>query len=647
MPYFIKRLNYSFIRKKIFRREVEASFYSNRKFPLPVVPKIKENGIEGFKNHFPFRFFKDRDEFNSSKLLLGNLEQENDIIRHADKILDNKFNLNGNEIDLGENICWDKDYISGYQWEKNLHWKYAPFRTPIGTDIKNAWEIARLHQGISLGKAFLLTGDEKYAGKFISLFNDFRTNNPFCGGVNWMDSAEVAVRLINVVYALSFFIDSPLINELFINDFRDFTLFHSVFIENNLVYSKHRGSNYLLNLLGLAVAGVLFNDHHYGKKNSIFAFHNFEQEIRSQVYEDGVCFEQSIPYHLLNLETFYLGKIILERAGNNFSEGYNQLLQNMFSAQFNYLREDKSVPQLGDSISSRILPFNLIDNELDYSSTLAVGASLFNDGNYKSFFPQGTAELLFLFGPGFVQNYSGIPLEHIQKRSVGFVNGGHYFLRAKDIDVFVQTGEVSNHGVRTPAHSDIFSFDLFYKGKQFIVDSGTYSIFADPDLYKRLRSVRCHNSVDIDDIQLSPDITRPKILEWNSNNDEDILSAQHYAYIKFPDPVICKRTFHLNKENINLKIKDELIGGSEHLINAGIHFHPSVLLTKIENNHFSAAYQDIKIEIKLHTPSDYFNSSIREVDYSPRYGTLGKTKKISIHSNDKFPSFFITEIIFL
>jgi hypothetical protein len=148
-------------------------------------------------------------------------------------------------------------------------------------------------------------------------------------------------------------------------------------------------------------------------------------------------------------------------------------------------------------------------------------------------------------------------------------------------------------------------------------------------------------------MQLSEFLTRPKVLEWKSNNDEDILSVQHYAYIKLPDPVICKRTFHLNKENINLKITDELIGGTEHLVNANIHFHPSVLLEKLDDNHFSAAYQDIRIEIKLHTSSAYFNSSIREVEYSPRYGKLGKTRKISIHSEDKFPSFFVTEIIFL
>jgi hypothetical protein len=645
MPYLVKRINYSFIRKRIFRREVEASFYSNRKFPLPVVPKIKESGVEEFKKEFPLRFFKDQDESNASKALLENLEEENEILLHADKILDNKFILNGDEIDLGENICWNKDYNSGFQWEKNLQWKYDPFDTPIGTDIKNAWEIARFHQGISLGKAFLLTGDEKYTNKFIMLFNNFRMKNPFCAGLNWVDSSEVAVRLINIAYSLSFFIDSTLINELFINDFRDFVLFHSVFIENNLDYSRHRGSSYLLNLLGLAFAGVLFKDHNYGMKNMSFAFHNLEQDIRSQVHEDGISYEQSIPYHFINLEILYLSKIILERHGNNFSEGYNQLLENMFSAQFNYLREDKSVPQLGDSISSRILPFNLIDNDLNYSSPLAVGAYLFYDGTYKTIFPEGSAELLFLFGPGFIQKYSRIPLEHIQKRSIGFVKGGHYFLRGKDIDVFAEAGEIGRRGEGAPGHSDIFSYDLNYKGKQFIIDPGTYSIFADPDLRNRLRSIRYHNSVYVDDLQISD--THPKILEWKSNNEEDILTFQHYAYIKFPDPVICKRTFHFNKENINLKIKDELIGGSEHLVNANIHFHPSVLLEKIEDHHYSASYQDIRIEIKLHTPSAYFNSSIREVEYSPRYGKLGKTHKISIHSKDKFPSFFITEIIFL
>jgi hypothetical protein len=645
MPYLIKMLNYSYIRKKIFRREVEASFYSNRKFHLPVVPKIKESRIEEFKKEYPFRFFDDIHEFDTAKLLLENFEDKYKIISFADKILENKFELYGDEIDLGEKISWNKDYISGYEWENMIYWKFKTNKEVPGSDVKNVWEIARFHQGISLGKAYLLTGDEKYTEKFIKLFNSFRLSNPFCASVNWIDSSEAAIRLVNIIYSFAFFIDSSLINEIFINDFRDFALYHSVFIENNLDYSRYRGSSYLINLLGLAFAGVLFKEHYYGKKNMIFAFHNLEQEIRSQISEDGISNEHSIPYHLINLECFYLSKIILENSGHEFSEGYNKLLEKMFYAQFQYVRPDKSVPQIGDAISSKILPFNLNFSEIDNSSCLSVGALLFNDGKYKSIFPHGTSELLFLFGPEFLQNYSIIEIELPDKRSIGLGKGGNYFLKGKEVNVFVQAGEIGWHGENNPAHSDIFTFDLFYKGLHFIIDPGTYSIYADPEMHNRLRSIRRHNSVYIDDLLI--DHAHPKLLEWKSNNDEDVLSLENYAYIKLPDPVICKRTFNLNKENNTLKIKDELIGGTEHHGNANIHFSPSVLVVKTGENHFSAKVDDKEIEVKFHYSSDYFNSSIREVEYSPRYGKQGKTKKISIHIKDKFPSFFITEITLL
>ena len=244
-----------------------------------------------------------------------------------------------------------------------------------------------------------------------------------------------------------------------------------------------------------------------------------------------------------------------------------------------------------------------------------------------------------------MQKYSNIPIEATHCRSVGLVKGGHYFLKSKDADIFIGAAENGKQGDRAPGHSDIFSFELFYKNSLFIIDPGTNSFNKDPEVYNRLRSIRRHNSVYIDDLQI--DLAHPKLLEWKSNNDEDILSVQHYAYIKLPDPVICKRTFHLNKETNLFRIKDELIGGIEHHANANLHFHPSIILRKIDDNHYSANTDVKAIEIKFHSPSDYFNTSIREVEYSPRYGKLGKTNKISIHIKDKFPSFFITEIILL
>ena len=619
--------------------------------------RIKTDSLASFKAEYPFRFFNNINEFNSSALIIEKLELKEKIISLADKILINKFFLHGEEIDLGNSIVWNKDYISGYLWENNLFWKTDPFNTKIGVDIKNAWEISRFHQGFALGKAYLLTNDEKYTRKFISLIYEFRDNNPFCASINWVDSSETAIRLVNAAYSLSFFIDSPLVDENFVNDFRDFILLHSIFIENNLDFSQHRGSGYLLNLLGLAAAGVLFDNHHYGVKNINFALQSFEQEIRSQITPDGISYEQSIPYHLISLESLYLAKIILERKEKLFSDGFNNLLIQMFDVQFNYLRNDNSVPQIGDVITSRIITPSLVDNFLDYSTPLAVAAYLFGIETYKSLFPYGTAELLLLFGPGFETKYSSVRSETIEKKSVGYFNGGHYFLRSKDAEIFANGGEIGRHGFGSPGHLDIFSFDLVYKNKLFISDPGTYSFFAHPIIRDNLRSVRGHNTVFIDDMPIAEfdgafkikgaDITHPKLLEWKSNNDEDILSIQHYAYIQIPDPVICKRTFHLSKEANILKIKDELFGGAEHHIKAKIHFHPDVVVNKIESNYFSAVRDNIKIEIKFHTPSDYFYTSVQEADYSPGYGKLEKTKRIAIHLKEKFPTFFVTEIILL
>jgi hypothetical protein len=659
MPVFdiIKLFNYSFIRKKIFRREVEASFYSNRKFRFPAIPKIKPENLANFKAKYPFRFFNNSDEFKLAASILEKMEPAEEIISLACNILENKFILNGEEINLGHSISWNKDYISGFQWENNLYWKNDPFNNKIGVDIKNVWEVSRFHQGIALGKAYLLSGNEKFTQKFIDLIKSFRENNPFCASVNWIDSSEVAIRSVNLIYTLSFFIDSPLIDEIFINDFQNFILFHSIFIENNLDYSHHRGSGYLLNLLGLAAAGVLFNNHHYGIKNITFAFQNLEQEIRLQISDDGISYEQSVPYQLISLETLYLSKIILEKEGKVFSEGFNHLLSQMFEVQYNYLREDNSVPQIGDAISSRVITPSLKDNKLDFSTPLAVGAYLFSVKMFKTLFPEGTPELLLLFGPGFREKYSSMKTEQPDKRSKGYFKGGHYFLRSRGLEIFVDGGEIGRNGYGAPGHNDIFSFDLVYKGKQFIADPGTYSFYAHPIMRNNLRSIRSHNTVFIDDMQISDfdgafkikggDITRPKVLEWKSNNEEDILAIQHYAYIKLSDPVICKRTFHLFKEENIIKIKDELFAGAEHHIKAKIHFHPSVVVEKIANNHFSAVRDNVRIEIKFHTPSDYFYSSVQEADYSSRYGKLEKTKRIAIHLKEKFPTFFVTEIILL
>lgn len=651
---FFSNLKYNFLGRKIFRREVEALFYSQNKLNLPKIPAVTKENLAKFKENYSLGFYTNSAEFQKAGLEVLKYEKPEDIISLAGKVLENKYDiLSSGEIYLGEKINWNCDYKSDFEWKLNLFWQDDFFDVPKGTDLKYPWELARFHQGLWLGKAYLITGDEKYTLKFLELWSDFNSSNPLCAGVNWMNSKEVAIRLVNIAHSFSFFMHSGLIDENVINKYIDFLLIYAYYLENNLEYSARRDSKYLSGLLGLAVIGFIIKDHPYGKKNIHFSLSKFEQEIRLQVYSDGISYEQSVPYHSTILEMFYLAKRIYEKNGFHFSEGFNERIKKMFTVQSVYLRKDNSVPLVGDIISSRILSFSNSSGPIDFSYTLPVGAYLFNDPKLRYFNSASITDLVFLFGTEAIEKYKSIKIESPDFRSTGFSKGGHFVLRNYDLHFFVEAGDVGKHGGGAPGHDDTMSFDLFYKNKSIIADSGTYSYFNDKPLRNRLRSVKHHNTVYIDSenlteykgvFKIKEDLTKPEVLEWISDKHEDHLSVQHHAYLRLVDPVVCKRTFNFIKQKNIIKIKDEFFGGANHQACCSIHFHPEVVVTKISDLEYSAKRDDAELNIKFELESKDFYSVIQETEYSAAYGHLTTAKKIVISINDLFPAFINTEI---
>lgn len=632
---------------------MEASFYSQGNIKLPAFQKIKGSELQQTKKNFPFAFFSSDSEKEELKKMLGLIEDASFVIKIADAILRNEYILPGKgEVLLGENINWNCDYFTKHEWEKSLSWKHNFIDAPKGADIKNAWYIARFYQGIILSRAYLLTGDEKYTLQFINLLKDFISSNRFCTGVNWLKTSEVSIRLLNVLFSFGFFINSSLVDENIYNTLIDFVLHHTLFIENNLEYTGKRGSSYLVNLLALGAAGIFLKKSYYGRKNIEFAYAGFEQEIREQVHDDGVSYEQSIPLHSVLIEVFYLAKILLTREGFNFTKSYNEKLKLMFSVQEAYLRSDNSVPQIGDAIAGRILPLNIMYKQPDYSSIMAAGAYLFKESEFKNVHKKLTPEVVLMFGLNAAEEYKSIKTEE-NNSSTGFLYGGHFILKDNNLHLFVEAGEIGKRGLGAPGHNDTFSFELFYKDENFVVDPGTFSIYADKELRNKLRSVKNHNTAYIDDEELSEldglfkikdDITKPKLLEWRSNNEEDILSVQHYGYARLTDPVIVKRTFHFFKDRQVIEIKDEFISGDTHKAVISLIFHPLIDLIKTGENSYVASGKHSGLKIKITGSSSSLQSSITTALFSEGYGKIEESKKITILVKEKFPASVTTEI---
>ena len=328
----------------------------------------------------------------------------------------------------------------------------------------------------------------------------------------------------------------------------------------------------------------------------------------------------------------------------------------MFIVQSVYLRKDNSIPVIGDIISSRILSFRCVPDPIDFSYTLPVGAYLFKDQKLRYYNSAHLADLIFIFGTNSIEEYKAVKIESPDFRSTGFSLGGHFVLRDFNLHMFIEAGDVGKHGGGAPGHDDTFSYDLFYKNRNIIVDSGTYSYFNDKPLRNRLRSVKHHNTVYIDGenlteykgvFKIKEDLTKPEVLEWISEKNEDHLVVQHHAYLRFIDPVVCKRTFNFIKQKNIIKIKDEFVGGANHQAVSSIHFHPDVEVVKISDLEFSARREDAELVIRFEVSSANFYSVVQDTEFSASYGHLTTAKKIVVSISDIFPAFINTEIVLL
>lgn len=640
------------IRRSIFRREVEAFYYSDRKIALPAFNKITSENLQDFRKNYPFRFFSSSAELQSLKNKISEIESLDEIIKTAEKILSNKYNIfNRGEIDFGNEINWQKDYNSGFEWPQTLSWKANYFDSPKGTDIKFCWELARFHQGISLGKAYIITGDERYTECFYNLITDFNRKNKFCTGVNWVDAAEVSVRLINILFTLSFFLDSELTTGERLNEIFEIILSHSIFIENNDERSGSFDSSNLINITALTFVGLTFSNSLYGKKNLKLAQAELEVLSSKLIWNDGTCKEQSIHFHIISLEAFCLCKIFLEKTSFRFSELFNHRLERMFEALFYYIRDDRSIPKIGDDISSVILDFSY-GRKSDYCSLLSLGAGLFNNNKFKRFKNSSLYELLFFLGEKKLNDYLALPENYFHAKSIGFPEGGHYLLNNDGVNLFIKAGEIGNGGKGAPGHNDTFSFELQYENRLFIADPGTYSFYADKDLRNYFRSEKSHNTFYLDDVPLvefdglfkvKQDFTKPKVIEWNINENENVFVGLHYAYARLSDPVVCKRMFHYLKNQKLLIIKDEFIGGANHLVNSSFHLHPEV---KVEQNglaEFELSSGHLKIKMTCSSSTENFQARIVDAEYSESYGKIQPTKKIFLSLNDKLPQTIYVE----
>ncbi|MCD6288561.1 MAG: alginate lyase family protein, partial [Candidatus Hydrogenedentes bacterium] len=385
------------------------SIYSDETFMRSVcdAEQTPRKLAESFRNRRDPRFFVDPADKETILDEFGRRPRwsAESIIEDAEMLCRHKFSMLGAEtVDLGNPIDWHRDFKSGGRWRPGMYYKLVSRWRPNGrADIKVPWELSRFQHLPTLGKAYWLTGDERYARELVDQVSDWIARNPVGFGVNWACTMDVSIRAVNWLWGWYFVKESPSIDDRFVLLFLKSLWQHGVHIMDNLEIitfegKKYKNNHYLADVAGLVYLGLMLPEFRVAAEWFDAGVHALENEIRVQTHEDGPSFEQSVPYHRLALELFMYPALLCRLNGVDMSLGYLHRLERMVEFTAAYTKPDGTAPQIGDADDGRLhimSEYRRWDRR-DHRYLLEIGAKLFGRDEFMSAASQEWEEAFWL-----------------------------------------------------------------------------------------------------------------------------------------------------------------------------------------------------------------------------------------------------------
>ena len=170
-------------------------------------------------------------------------------------------------------------------------------------DVKLIWEPARFGWAYTLGRAYHLSGDERYAEAFWASTERFLDANPPNQGPNWMSGQEVALRILAFVFAAQIFADSFHATPQRQARLAQALVAHAERIPPTLLYARAQNNNHLLSeAAGLLTAGLALSHHPCAHRWRKLGWRWFNRGLEMQISAEGAYIQQSTNYHRLMLQ---------------------------------------------------------------------------------------------------------------------------------------------------------------------------------------------------------------------------------------------------------------------------------------------------------------------------------------------------------
>jgi hypothetical protein len=532
-----------------------------------------------------------------------------DLVHRADEITAHHFDLLGlRQLSFGVPIDWHLEPLAGKR-APLVHWSRLNYLDAdrFG-DKKITWELNRHQHFATLGQAYWLTGDERYAQTFSAHINSWCADNPPKLGINWASSLEVAFRSISWLWALNYFRHSSSLTPETFSTIAKFLYINARHLETYLSTYFSPNTHLTGEALGLFYLGTMLPEFKESGRWRKTGLKILVDQLARHVQPDGAYFEQSTYYHRYTTD-FYLHLQILLAANN---EVLPQELEGKVQQLLDFLmyvkRPDGKTPMVGDDDGGRLI--KLDDRPAnDFRATLSTGAAVFGRADYKFVADKPAEETLWLLGADGLEKLDQLIAREPARQSVGFADSGYYVLRDSwTPEANYMFFDCGHHGADNcgHAHADALSFELAVNGRTVLIDPGTFTYTASKEMRDCFRSSAAHNTLVVDDESWSTPagpfswktISNCELSSWTSKERFDYVAANQHRSDSSSGFLEHWREILFLKDDYWV-IRDRISSFGTHSLKLWFHFDSSVALLRgkdqtlrviSENGHSTGLY---------------------------------------------------------
>lgn len=504
-------------------------------------------------------------------------EEASEIENQARKLCQHRFNLLGyTDLDYGKEIDWHLDVVHGKRAPLKPWYMINFLDFDAVGDHKVTWELNRHQHLVTLGKAWALSRNSRYALELVDQWYSWRRANPYPLGINWASSLEVAFRSLSWIWVQNLVDDAAPVPVAFRADLERALALNGRYIEKYLSIYFSPNTHLLGEAVALFFIGALYPGLPRARQWRDQGWRLILEAAERQVRPDGVYFEQALHYHVYALDFFLHARILAAKNKIAIPADFDAILEKMLDV-VEALSQAGPAEGFGDDDGGRV--FHPRRNQTEHmTDPLAIGAALYGRERIRAS-AELTEEAIWLLGHQATEAVKGQSRPPLRSRA--FPAGGVYVMAGAwpcphqmVVDAGPQGIGRSGHG-----HADALSIRMAVDGRRLLTDPGTSVYISDSNDREEFRGTGAHNTVLIDGqdqaVPAGPfawdAIPATQLEGWSSGEFFDFLRASHNGYRRLVDPVIHHRSVFRGPDGICV-VRDLSDGQGRHLIESFWHF---------------------------------------------------------------------------